>query len=399
MSVATERGVVDQFGYELATSSELAAANWCTAIDRVGTYSGGVRPALDAAKEADPEFVLPHGLEGYMRQMSGDRSGSAGAFETARQLAGRSTERERSLLNLLVEAAGGNHGRVASLGEEHLARFPVDRLAAGLAVNSLKLAGGKDGNLRADALLDKVSRSCPADDWWLLSHRAYVINEQGRGAEARALAEVALTLQPRSGQAMHTVTHCDYEEGHHQEGRVRLESWMADYDKNGVHWIHFNWHLSLFDLVLGELDLAFRRANAGEVPLETASFLWRCTLHGVAVRPERWGAGANALRAVMAGPVPMTRLNLGYAALAAAGSGDVQLQNELIEYTRQGENPPAAIALVEGVIAFGRGEFDVAVVRLEASLPGLEDLGGSNLQRQVFLDTLAAARSRRPARL
>jgi hypothetical protein len=101
----------------------------------------------------------------------------------------------------------------------------------------------------------------------------------------------------------------------------------------------------------------------------------------------------------MAGPTPITRLNLGYAALAAAGSGDIQLQNELIEYTRQGGSPPAVLALVEGVIAFGRGDFDAAVARLDASVPGLDDLGGSNLQRQVFLDTLTAARTRRPARL
>jgi hypothetical protein len=101
----------------------------------------------------------------------------------------------------------------------------------------------------------------------------------------------------------------------------------------------------------------------------------------------------------MAGPTPITRLNLGYAALAAAGSGDIQLQNELIEYTRQAGNPPAALALVQGVIAFSRGDFDAAAIQLEACRPGLDDLGGSNLQRQVFLDTLAAAHSRRPARL
>jgi hypothetical protein len=397
MSVATAESTVDQYGYALATRSDEAAAAWRTAIDRVGTYVGGVRPALEAAQAADPTFALPHGLESYLRRAVGDQAGSVAALARARRNAENATERERGLLKLLAQSGEGLHERTASLGEVHVTRFPVDRLAVGLTMNSL--VSQADGHRRADAFLGRVARSWPADDWWMLSHRAYIANEQRRTAEARVLAENALAIQPRSGQAVHTLAHCDYEDGRHEEGRGRLGEWMRGYDRNGAHWTHFVWHLSLFDLELGDLDSAFRRADSGAVSLETSSFLWRCALQGVPVLPERWSAGTRAVRDALGRPGSMTRLNLGFAALGVAGAGDQALGQALIDYARQGNNSPAELALVEGVIAFGRGDLETAISRFDESMPELEDLGGSYLQRKVFLDTLAAARARRTARI
>jgi hypothetical protein len=128
---------------------------------------------------------------------------------------------------------------------------------------------------------------------------------------------------------------------------------------------------------------------------DSISLLWRLDLCGLDVR-ARWTPFADIARE------RLTRLGLLFhvvhVAMALAGGRDwpaaerqVSLLRERAPKDRTGLITALVLPLVQGVHAFGRGDYRRAVDLIEPLRGRFIELGGSRAQRDVFEDTLLEA--------
>ena len=86
-----------------------------------------------------------------------------------------------------------------------------------------------------------------------------------------------------------------------------------------------------------------------------------------------------------------------HAALAFTAAGDEASMDRLIDGLKVLADGGSAVAaecmlpLVQGIAAFGRGEYSEAAQLIEPVFPQLTRVGGSHAQREVFEDTLLEA--------
>jgi len=77
------------------------------------------------------------------------------------------------------------------------------------------------------------------------------IAEVGRTAEARDLAEYALSIEPRYGWAAHSRAHIAYEDNEPDGARPFLAAFLDATPREGVVWSHLAWHLAIAELHAG----------------------------------------------------------------------------------------------------------------------------------------------------
>ncbi|MFN0147205.1 MAG: hypothetical protein ACKVT1_11900, partial [Dehalococcoidia bacterium] len=328
--------------------------------------------------------------------------------ERALAVAAGTTAREQRHVAAIAAAIDGDGAGAVALIHEQMAEHPRDAFLLSQAVGPFSLigfGGGPDWRAETFALLEPLAPAY-GDDWWFLSSFAFVHNELNHFAEARRLVERSLALRPRSGAGSHTMAHVFYETGDHAGGAAFIRDWLPGYERTATLYSHLSWHEALFALKQGEMDIVMRVYDETLKPsvcpgvpvitiADAASLLWRCQLYGVE-RPE--GAAAE-----LAGWVAKAFARAGitfaddHAALAYAGAGDGESLDRLAADLRKREAAgkqqagPVALAIVEAVADFARGEYGAAADRLTPLAPELVRIGGSNAQREVFEDTLLEA--------
>jgi hypothetical protein len=251
------------------------------------------------------------------------------------------------------------------------------------------------------SLLDERA-SAYGDDWWFLGAYAFAHEELGRFEVARQLAERSLARNPRNAGAAHPLAHVYYETDDHDGGTGFLGGWLASYERAAPFYCHLAWHLALFALASGNADQAMHvyshdirpivvRARAGLV--DAASLLWRVQLQGDRRQPLPWDEVCRLARRSR----PGLALADAHAALALGAVGDSAALAGLTDGLRALATGGDAVAesvvlpLVHGIGAFGRGDYAEAVRWLEPIGDQLVRIGGSNLQRDLFEETLLVA--------
>ena len=394
--------VTDRYGLPLTTNA-LAAERHAQGIERLQSQNAGVEQALRSAVEADPHFALGWAdlafMQAYQRQVATARE----TVKSAQAALNGSTDRERQHVDLVASFVNRPLTETWALVQAHLADYPRDSLIVQMGVMIHSGIGWLD---RRDRHLAYIEALAPAygEDWWFLSARAFANHETMHLDQAREFAERSLDLYPRNANAAHSEAHVFFESGDHRSGAGFLGPWLSDYERAAPFYSHVSWHLALFELLQGREQRAleiFERAVSPKIARQrttledSASLLWRYQLYGCADRALPWAEVCDLARDWTA--TPGAAFLDSHSALAYVGGGEHEALERhlgnLRDLAAQGNELAATVTLplAEGVKAFGAGDYEETIRKLEPLQDSLVRIGGSHAQREVFEDTLVQA--------
>ncbi|HXE26588.1 MAG TPA: tetratricopeptide repeat protein [Roseiarcus sp.] len=403
----------DQQGLELAGAPESAAAFDRAIADYYG-LTGDPVGVLKSALQCDPGFALGGVAIAALTMIGGfrgDHPEVVSALRAAEAALGRASDRERRHFAAATKWAEGQTSQAILGWEAILADHPTDALALRLA---------EDGNYflgRPAAIRDCAQRVLPAWDRgnpltsFVLGLYAFGLEETGDLERAEAFGREALALEPRDAWATHALAHVMETANRREEGLAFLKATRADWTHAHFMAHHNGWHLALFlieqgrfDEVLADYDRLTAPKLADDATLDrvdAASLLWRLELEGIDVG-DRWAPLAEAWMAHADDHV--LAFNDLHCAFAAARSPDpghaIRLARSLDDYERLGSGDNRRVTaevgrrLIEGVLAFARGDFARAVDEILPVRPEAIRIGGSHAQRDIINLTLIAAAER-----
>lgn len=397
----------DRYGLGLSTTSAEAAAAYVAGVDAFLASQGGWAEAWRRAVDADPEFALAHAALAFAASLAGSRNRAEELAVQAEQLTVGS-ERERGHVRAVAARARAAPDAVDRL-VDHVEQFPSDALALMLAVFTVSAGGTASWIDDVAGLVSRAAPRYPGDDWFMLSLRAFALEETRHHGEARPLAERSLLANPGNARAVHVLAHTHLETATHEEGRAFLSAWTDSTGCSSPFRIHLRWHEALHHLALGDAggvsaSYAAMAADPALGPLalpDLASLVWRLQI--LSADPELCDAAAaldTAAISRLAGQVePGTGLVDAHAGIAHALTGDDAAHRALVgqlaalHHAGHPTAGPVVLPLVRGVHHLARGDASAAVGHLEPLIATgqLTRLGGTNAQREVFEDTLVAA--------
>lgn len=397
----------DSQGNHLPGASAEAAALFDLSCQRFARFCGDPLAPLEDAIADSPAFGMAKIAKAWIYVMSTEPGATAGARRILRDLdrdGASSNPREIAHRRALAEAAAGDWTRAARTLDFWSAAHPQDFLAL--------LAGHQTDFLTANArnLRDRIARALPAweplpDRSFLLGMLAFGLEEAGDYERAEATGREALEAEPEDCWAHHAVAHVMEMQGRAEEGRDfirrRREFWAQD---DNFLKIHNWWHLALCHLELGEFDAALQlydeEVRAGESGVamnlaDASALLWRLHVLGDDVG-ERWDELAEAwtqhadgrcypfndMHAAMAFIGAGRRNDALDLLLAADGAGPGEMRDWMAATGRP---------IIEGFVAFDRGQYGEAVERLFPARQIYGRFGGSHAQRDVIDWTLTEA--------
>lgn len=401
----------DQQGNRMSGATTPAASLFDQAVHAFNIYRGDPIVLLDEATQAAPAFAMGYIAKAHMFATTSEPAAITEAktlVDTARALP--LNDRERSHIAALDRLFEGEWSQAAEVLERHNLRYPHDILA----LQSGHLIDFFCANARN--LRDRIARVLP---FWtaempgypiVLGMYAFGLEECGDYARAEDMGRKAVALQPLDCWAHHAVVHVMEMQGRPEDGIgwmiAREPHWAGD---DNLFKVHNWWHRALFHLELGQHDDALalydgaireERSGVALQLIDASAMLWRLHLSGVDVS-DRWAELATAWEPHADGRT--YAFNDWHAVMAYLGAGREQAIERVQAALRTTASLPSeadrwasayALPLVEGFVAFWRGDYAIAVDRLWRGRAISNAFGGSHAQRDVIDWTLLEAASR-----
>jgi len=372
---------------------------------------------LDAAAEADPAWVLPHVMRaGFLLSLTepGLCAEAEQHLAHARTLADRAPARERAHLEAVQQIAEGRWSAACRTWDELLIDHPRDALALQWAQLWDFYRGDAAGlRLRPARALpewDEGDRLHP----YVLALYAFGLEENHLYPQAEEVGRRALAAEPRVPWAVHAVAHVMEMQGRYEEGQAWLRQHQPHWAQGNGFSGHLWWHKGLFRLealdVVGVLRLLDSHLSGDALQItvqrvDAAAMWWRLHLLGqdvsagcaalLAAWPQDDGSAGyyafNDLHLVLAmlgaGEVARAEAWLARCAARAMDAADARRANHLM--ARE-----VGLPLMRGVIAFAKGEHDIAAETLYTTRASAQRFGGSHAQRDLIDQTILAATAR-----
>jgi tetratricopeptide (TPR) repeat protein len=371
----------------------------------------GVEAILDAAKRwPDTPIVQLYAATFWLYGQTDDALETAAVHLRACDALAMNA-RERALHRALALWHSTDNLRAVEAMEAITTEWPSDLLTAKIAEFLYYVLGQQYMGPRFRAHMRRLE-GAHAEDPDFLAMTAFASELCSDYRAAEAVAERALTIEPRNPWAQHALSHVLIRQGRVAEGLAHLESFLPLLATCGrpIH-CHDAWHLAL--LHLEEFDVAaamrvFRTHIWGITPdfvveqLDAIALLWRTEM-AAGPMDAQWPSIAEhiaprALEAFM----PFMNAHYVYA-LARAGQADaveaalagVHARSAADDEEAKRVWAPVGRAVIEAAAAFGAGDRARAATLLDPVMPMMTSIGGSDAQddlfRQTYLRSLQAA--------
>lgn len=393
----------DRFGHPLTTTSAEAAAIYVEALDGVFALHEEAAATIDRAIDLDPHFALAHSVRARGLAMMGKAAEARESAVRGRELSAHGTPRERRHAHIAALVAEGKGAEALPLVERHASDFPRDAMPLSYALGVyglLGFGGYQDFPQRQCRLLAQVAPEWD-DDWWFLASHGWALVEVGEWKTGTAMLDRALELRPDNANAVHGRAHAYYECGDVDGGEAFLAQCLPRFARSHPLHGHLSWHLALFALQRGDLREAVSiyrdaigPAASQALPMFTlidgASFLWRSLMQGARHRAEAADLCTFASRHQPAAGLPFVNAHLAMAcAVLGDGNAAATLRDQVTERLAAGRQASGdvVISVCEAIASVADDPTEAASI-LERAQVDLPRLGGSNAQRDVFLDTL-----------
>jgi hypothetical protein len=416
MTHPSTHALSDFRGLRLGTSSRVAAEQADAALWQMMTLADTPRLALQAAREADPSWLLPPLLEAGFRlglNQPGDRAAARAILAGCAPLAPQATPRERAHLEALEALLGGRVQAALQVWDDLLLQHPRDALA-------LHWAHHWD-HLRGDAEMLRLRPARALPEWddadplfpCVLGLYAFGLAECHQFALAEELGRRALGLA-RVPWAVHAVTHAMEMQGRFDDGAAWLRQQQEGWVDGARFASHLWWHLALFRLegldIAGTLRLADTHLSGATLThglqcIDAASLFWRLRIMDVEVDAlfkdllQRWqpdvaDAGSHVF---IDWPVVLALLGAGEQAQAeawVARCAQRVMRGDESARSNQSAARDVGLPLMRALLAAERGEHDAAVRGLYHVHGMSARLGGSRVRRDLVGQTLMATAAR-----
>jgi tetratricopeptide (TPR) repeat protein len=242
------------------------------------------------------------------------------------------------------------------------------------------------------------------NDSYVLGMYSFGLEETHDFARAFEIGQQALALNRQDVWAVHALAHASYETGAFIAGTRLLEESLPHCGAVGTFRHHIIWHLALFLWEQGKYQQTLRLYHerfADPVALlppnfvDSVSLLWRLNLTGQAT-PAEWQALTPSLDTLR--QMHTYLFNQLHVALGLIGSRHLDWAADYLDSLRARVRPErpgvlgeVGIPLIEGVMAYTRGEYTRTVECLQPIHERIINVGGSHAQREIFTDILLDA--------
>lgn len=387
----------------LQTTPEVtgADASYAEGVRRLLAVQNGASVAFEAAVAENPDHARAHVALAMIATERPDRAGGPdavnGHLARARAALAHGSAEDRSHVEAIATwCENGNAAGTEAL-IDHLDRVPDDAVALLVLAPSIAFAGAGDALPDAWQYVERFT-GVHGEAPWYLGLRAYGRTEQGLWYDAADLADAALELDPRNGNAAHALTHVHYETDAHGAGLRWLTEWITSSGSTQRYLPHFQWHAALHELAMGDAAAAARRYTTFLAPphsrdvrclVDAGSLAWRARLHPDWVTPpDPMPVLAEAGSLAYAPKTPFIAF---HALLLLAAANDPAAIRAIDVPGATDEQATTLRLIGEGLIALTSSEPRAALDYLLESLPGLPSIGGSRVQQEVILETALAA--------
>lgn len=387
----------------ISLQSDDALAEW-NAMVRAFLAHGTQTPIhLGKVLEMAPDFAMAHAAKGMFCLMLGraemiDVARDAGRVALAALAQGDASTRERLWVRALAEwLAGRPSGAIAAM-EDILTENPADTFSAKVSHAIRFILGDRYG------MRSSIERILPAHKdhdlrGYVLGCHAFTLEETGDYDAAERAGLEGLQFATDDAWGLHAVAHV-------YDMTARPDAGIKLIEGNRGAWEHCNnfryhvwWHKALlhldqgqYDLVLNVYDQEIRADKTDDYRdiSNATSLLMRLELEGIDVG-ARWVELAD-LSETRTGDGCLVFADLHYMlALSAAGRGDARAVMSA-RFARDAAQPgemasrmaDPGVAAMAGLEAFAEGQYDAAFQNLVAARPGMQSIGGSHAQRDVF---------------
>ena len=406
--MTTEAPFTDRYGLPVSTNSQAALAHYAEGLDLALSQNYGAEEAFARAVEVDEGFALAHAAKAFMEFIRIAVPEARASAERAVELSSGLSSREQGHIDVVSKFVNGQNHPASAAVHQHLKEYPLEsmllRLAQRLYIQGCVGIGAPDYPVRFYHMMSEVAPHY-GDDWAFMGQYAWAKHEVGKMDEGMELAERSLDLNPSNGVAAHSVAHVLYEMSQDGDGAAFLSGWLEDYDRRSTYRVHLSWHQALFELALGRYNQALGwyerdiRPSVQDLKYaalaDSASLIWRMKIYGDVAPQAPWEELVKLAAPAADRPGPSFRD--AHAALAFTAAGDDEAYGRLVDGLQAMADAgdatarEATLPLIQGIGAFGRGDYAEAVRLLEPVYPQLTRVGGSHAQRLVFEDTLVEA--------
>lgn len=391
----------DRWGLPVATDNPAIIEGLNTFDTSFITYGTTAAAIWDAAR-ADPTCVLAQAkaaaLELFLQ--TGESIAKAKPWLAgAEPHLAKATERER-LWHAQVSAwADGDAEKAIALTAAIATRWPQDLAAVKMTQFHRFHVGDLAGMLSTAEAALPHHRDVPE----MYGMLAFGLEEMNRLDAAEAAARQAIAMKRAEPWAHHALAHVLETQGRCAEG-LDLLTGLADtwIDRNSFMRSHNWWHVGLFAIDSDQPEAALRFyddqvwgvwKDYSQDQVNAVALLARLEFAGIDVG-ERWQDVADYIE--KRGPEHVEPFLDAHYLLGLSRAGrDAAVQRLLVSLrgyvASQAEQAlmgriwrQVGLGLAEGVAAYGRGDWKTVFEKLPPALEGLQQIGGSHAQRDLF---------------
>ncbi len=379
-------------GLGVSTTSTDALAAYERGLDLFLRWRTGSVEALDAAAQCDPRFALAHCTKAYVAWRMSRADLATAAARQATAVADEALhDRERLHVRAVDALQRGDQATTYDILSQIAARYPTDRIA----VRIIGLNCITQGDYRGGIDIARRSLEANPDEPQYQTMLGFFLEQSGYNAEGLAMSLRSLAQDPTSLYTYHAVGHAYQARGDYRNALETFER-AASLER----YPHVLWHLAEAQALLGHdrMTRDYWTSTTPPLPLyERIELLWRLeVLRGTTADGAIWRDLAKQGERILGEYADwQTTWMHHWLGVAFARAGDWTRAGQQVERLRQmpagrpsGHWSTLGVALLEGELAFIKGDLEVAV-RLMA--PAIDDLhtmgGGSREQKDIFRDT------------
>jgi tetratricopeptide (TPR) repeat protein len=385
-------------GLSVTSDNAFAVAAYDKAVHAFLTQSGAVEAFIASALSADPGFLLPHGLRGFLALLSARRIADPIAEASRRAVAASLAERGGTTRERRVAAALDRLAERRAVGalvllDELLAADPLDAMAVKLA-HTIRFQVGLAEEMRRSIEAAALAWGDEVPGYgYVLGCRSFASGETGDLVGAARYGRAALARCPDDRWGAHAVAHVFEMRGEAAQGVDWLDDVLAaDPSIDGFN-RHLGWHRALALIGLDRLDQAldaFDRQVWSQSWLEyrdlanAVSLLRRVEMAGGAVG-DRWERVCDASASLL--DDRRLAFSDAHALIGLMRAGRVGVAQRALarleDMASKDDLSPAHYP--EGSLALLRGLLSQDPDSVATALPRLDRIGGSVVQRDLLL--------------